>query len=67
MSFVRQARANRTELAVCDQQPPLKVVRAFKLSNGGMLVHLHNLSGGVLGGDRLETSVEVESRLKVCT
>jgi urease accessory protein len=49
----------RTELAVCEQQPPLKVIRAFPLAEGGALVHLHNLSGGVLGGDRLHLAVEV--------
>ena len=46
-------------LAVCEQQPPLQVVRAFPLENGGSLVHLHNLSGGVLGGDSLKLTIEV--------
>ena len=41
------------------QEPPLRVVRAFELADGAALVHLHNLSGGVLGGDRLEMAVEV--------
>ena len=54
--------AGRTILAECDQQPPLRVVRAFLIANGGALVHLHNLSGGVLGGDRLELSVEAGPR-----
>ncbi len=35
------------------------MVRAFPLDDGGALVHLHNLSGGVLGGDRLRLAVEV--------
>ncbi len=42
----------------CEQQPPLKVVRAFRLSDGAALVHLHNMSGGVLGGDKLKMQVE---------
>ncbi|HYE66882.1 MAG TPA: urease accessory protein UreD [Pyrinomonadaceae bacterium] len=49
----------QTVLRVCDQRPPLKVVRAFQTDHGGVLVHLHNVSGGVLGGDRLELEVEV--------
>jgi urease accessory protein len=40
-------------------RPPLQIVRPFRLPDGGALVHLHNLSGGVLGGDRLSTVVEV--------
>jgi urease accessory protein len=51
----------QTVLASCEQRPPLKVVRSFPLQDGGALVHLHNLSGGVLGGDRLALNVLVES------
>ncbi len=49
----------RTRLNVLDQQPPLKVVRAFEQPDGAALVHLHNVSGGVLAGDQLETHVHV--------
>jgi len=49
----------------CEQRPPLKVVRAFPAGDGAALVHLHNLSGGVLGGDRLELSVEVGDGARV--
>jgi urease accessory protein len=38
----------------------LKVIRAFPIDSGGALVHLHNISGGVLGGDSLSLSVNVE-------
>jgi urease accessory protein len=41
---------------------PLRIVRAFQLDDGGALVHLHNLSGGVLGGDQLDVTVEVGAR-----
>ena len=41
------------------QTPPLQVVRSFRLADGGALVHLHNVSGGVLGGDQLQTTVDV--------
>jgi len=48
-------------MRVKEQLPPLKVVRAFELADGAALVHLHNLSGGVLGGDHLTLAVEVEA------
>ncbi|HJQ31119.1 MAG TPA: urease accessory protein UreD [Pyrinomonadaceae bacterium] len=51
--------AGETCLVVLEQRPPLRVVRAFRTEDGAALVHLHNLSGGVLGGDLLELSVEV--------
>ena len=54
-----ERRAGRTALTACAQRPPLKVVRAFETGDGAALLHLHNLSGGVLGGDLLEMSVEV--------
>ena len=59
LSFEHLDAAGRTVLAVCEQQPPLKVVRAFPLNCGEALVHLHNVSGGVLSGDQLELIVEV--------
>lgn len=43
------------------QDPPWKVVRAFPLPASGRLVHLHNVSGGVLAGDRLSLDVQVEA------
>jgi urease accessory protein len=36
-------------------------VRAFPIPEAGALVHLHNVSGGVLAGDRLTLDVEVEA------
>jgi urease accessory protein len=57
--FTYDASRAQTILQACAQQPPLRVVRAFPLPDGGKLVHLHNLSGGVLGGDALELHVEV--------
>jgi urease accessory protein len=49
----------RTRLVECRQQPPLKVVRAFEQPDGAAMVHLHNVSGGVLGGDQLELTINV--------
>lgn len=44
---------------VKEQHPPLRVLRAFANTHGARLVHLHNLSGGVLGGDQLELDIEI--------
>jgi urease accessory protein len=46
---------------VTRQDPPWKVVRAFATSVSGSLVHLNNVSGGVLAGDRLALDVEVQA------
>ena len=50
----------RTQLTEYEHRPPLKVVRAFDAGDGAALVHLHNVSGGVLTADQLETAVCVE-------
>jgi urease accessory protein len=51
------------------QQPPWRVIRAFPQENGSALVHLHNVSGGVLAGDDLRLNIEVgsEARAQVTT
>jgi urease accessory protein len=59
LRFARAAGAGRTILSSCEQRPPLQVVRSFPSGETATLAHLHNLSGGVLGGDVLELSVEV--------
>jgi urease accessory protein len=41
------------------QEPPWKVVRGFTLKSGASLVHLNNVSGGILGGDSLKLSAHV--------
>lgn len=48
-----------TFLSSSSQEPPLRVVRPFRLGDGSVLVHLHNVSGGLLGGDELRSSVNV--------
>ena len=52
----------RTLLHLKEQRQPLKVVRAFHSGEGEALVHLHNLSGGVLAGDRLSLEFNVGPR-----
>ncbi|MHB8628366.1 MAG: urease accessory protein UreD [Aggregatilineales bacterium] len=53
-----------TKLNVLAQQPPLKVIRAFALADGASLVHVHNVSGGILGGDKLELTVQVGAQAR---
>ncbi len=57
-----ESQAGRTFLRIQQQAPPLRVIRAFPLPGGGTLTHLHNLSGGVLSGDRLEMKVHLGCR-----
>jgi urease accessory protein len=64
LSFVRDA-SGRTALAASLQEPPLRVVRAFAREDGSSLAHLHNVSGGLLGGDRLSLSVDVAAGAQV--
>ncbi len=49
-------------LRVLRQDPPWKVIRAF-----GPLVHLHNVSGGILSGDHLSLEVEVAAPMVITT
>ena len=48
-----------------EQEPPLRVVHAFPQGDGGTLLHLHNLSGGVLGGDQLALDIELAPLARV--
>jgi urease accessory protein len=49
-------------LRILQQDPPWKVIRAF-----GPLVHLHNVSGGILAGDRLSLDVDVAADMQITT
>jgi urease accessory protein len=53
-----------TVVDVLEQRPPLRIIRAFSVADAGALVHLHNISGGVLGGDRLEVAVQVDEHAR---
>jgi urease accessory protein len=59
LDFARDEFTGNTVLAASRQEPPLKVVRAFTLDDGATLAHLHNVSGGLLGGDQLALKVNV--------
>jgi len=58
LQFERGA-SGTTILSRSRQEPPWRVVRAFPLPDGSALAHLHNVSGGLLGGDQLALSVDV--------
>jgi urease accessory protein len=65
LDFSRDFATGSTFLAASFQQPPLKVVRAFSLEDGGALAHLHNASGGLLGGDNLALEINLGCRTSV--
>jgi urease accessory protein len=65
LDFERDPRTGQTLLAASRQEPPLKVVRAFAVEDGAALVHLHNVSGGLLGGDHLELAVNIGEGARV--
>ena len=65
LEFLRDSNTSNTFLAESLQEPPLKVVRAFALADGAALVHLHNVSGGLLGGDQLALQVNLGSATSV--
>jgi urease accessory protein len=57
LEFARQSGV--TSFRCVRQEPPWKVVRGFPLETGGSLVHLNNVSGGILGGDHLRLSARL--------
>lgn len=59
MTFTYHDASQETRLVACDHEPPLRVIRAFPLAGGATLVHIHNLSGGILGGDHLSISADI--------
>lgn len=65
LRFEHRPDQDRTVLTACRQQAPLRIVRAFPVDDGAALVHLHNVSGGVLGGDRLDLNVQVGAGARV--
>ncbi len=64
LRFCYQAGQCKTTLEIVAQNPPLRVIRAFHLPDGSALAHLHNISGGVLGGDALALHVSVAANAR---
>src|SRR5258708_1616847 len=65
LGFAYEPERQLTSLGECIQEPPLRVVRAFPLAHGGALLHLHNLSGGVLGDDQFDLEIDVGPSARV--
>lgn len=65
LDFEKDSGSGETFLASSVQRPPLRIVRPFPLEDGAVLVHLHNVSGGLLGGDLLSLGVNVGSGAQV--
>lgn len=65
LDFSRDSVTGNTILAGSSQEPPLKVVRAFALEDGTALAHLHNVSGGLLGGDQLSLQINLGPKTSV--
>jgi len=65
LNFSRDSVTGNTFLADSFQEAPLKVVRAFTMEDGTALAHLHNVSGGLLGGDRLAMQIKLSSCAQV--
>lgn len=61
LRFRRGQENGPTRLLVEEQTPPLRVVRAFAGDDGMAVVHLHNISGGVLGGDQLHLAAALDA------
>ena len=59
LTFDRAPGETRTRMRPLHQEMPQRVVRAFEGEDGMAVTHLHNLSGGVLGGDQLQLEVYV--------
>lgn len=59
LRFEKQPDSLHTVVRLLEQEPPWKVVRAFPNKTGASLVHLNNVSGGILGGDRLELQIQL--------
>ena len=58
LSFERNG-SGATILRCKRQDPPWRVVRGFPSPYGETLAHLHNVSGGILGGDSLECRIDL--------
>src|SRR5271157_236427 len=61
LCFERPQNGSSAALRFLVQEPPWRVVRAFPTEAGASLIHLNNISGGILGGDRLELQIELSA------
>jgi urease accessory protein len=61
-----ERRGARTVLTECRYRLPLQALEAMELEPGGATLMLLNPTGGVVGGDRLETRVRLGAGARVC-
>jgi urease accessory protein len=54
-----------TRMFVASQDPPWRVIRAFQNRHRQAVVHLHNVSGGILAGDSLYLSIAAGANTRV--
>src|SRR6266566_4187571 len=54
-----------TRMRVFRQDPPWRAIRAFQNPQRQAVVHLHNVSGGILAGDLLDLSLEAGKATRV--
>jgi urease accessory protein len=54
-----------TRMFVPTQEPPWRAIRAFQNPQRQSVVHLHNVSGGILSGDSLRLSIEAGPATRV--
>lgn len=56
-----------TRMFIQTQEPPWRAIRAFRNSQSQAVVHLHNVSGGILAGDALNLSIVagIDTRVQV--
>lgn len=61
------ADGDRTRMFVPVQEPPWRAIRAFQNAERQAVVHLHNVSGGILSGDSLRLCIEagVSTRVQI--
>jgi urease accessory protein len=59
------AKEGKRQMQVLRQDPPWRVVRSFQVNERDCLTHIHNLSGGILSGDRLMLRVDVDEGSRV--
>ena len=61
LRFERTQDCSCTIVRLLEQQPPWRVVRGFRTEAGASLVHLNNISGGILAGDRLDLQIQLSA------
>jgi urease accessory protein len=65
LKFTLDADRNATRLFVPLQEPPWRAIRAFANPQQQAVVHLHNVSGGILSDDSLCLSIEAGTLTRV--